>query len=48
MLGCLRAINEIINEMSEQSQVNTTNVEVPLQVIVKDLKKVGAGKRLAE
>ena len=41
------ATNEFTNKMSEQTQVNTTNVEVPLQV-TKDPKKVAAGKRLAE
>ena len=34
--------------MPEQTQVNTTNVEVPLQVTTKDPKKAEAGKRLAE
>ena len=40
--------NEITNEMSEQTQVNATNVEEPLQVRMKDPKKVAAGKRLVE
>ena len=48
MLGCLRVTNEITNKMSEQAQVNVANVEVPLQVTMKDPKKVAQGKRLAE
>ena len=40
------ATNEIIDKLSEQ--VNTTNVEQPLQVTTKGLKKVAAGKKLAE
>ena len=34
--------------MSEQTQVNSANVEVPLQVMTKDPRKVTAGKGLAE
>ena len=34
--------------MSEQTQVNTTNVEVPVRVMMKNPKKVQQGKRLAE
>ena len=48
MLGCLRATNEITNEMAEQTLVNAPNVEVPLQVTMTDLKKVPLGKRLVE
>ena len=41
------AENEITNKVSEQTQVNMTNVEEPLRVATKDL-KVAAGKKLAE
>ena len=48
MLGHLRAINEITNKMAEQNQVNEPNVEVPLQVTIKDPKKNAQGKRFVE
>ena len=34
--------------MLDQTQVNTTNVEVPFQVMTKNPKTVAQGKRLAE
>ena len=40
--------NEITNKMSEQTQVNTANVEVSLQATTEDPKKVEQRKRLAE
>ena len=46
-LGCLRVTNEASTKMTS-NEVNTTNVEVPLQVMTKDPKKVEAGKRLTE
>ena len=42
------ATNEITTKMSEQTQVNAADVEVPFQVMTKDLKKVKQGKRLVE
>ena len=43
-----RGNNEITNKMLEQTQVNTNNVEDPLRIITKYLKKVEQGYRLAE
>ena len=45
--GCLQATNEIAAKMTSNG-VTTTNVEVPLQVMTKDLKKVAAGKKFTE
>ena len=42
------ATNEITTEMSERTQVNAANMEVPLLVMMKDPKKVEQGKRLTE
>ena len=42
------AANEITTTKMENNNVTTTNVEVPVQVMMKDLKKVAAGKRLTE
>ena len=42
------AVNEITTNKMENNNVTTTNVEVPVQVMMKDPKKVAAGKRLAE
>ena len=49
MLGCLRALatNKITTKM-ENNNFSTTNVEVPLQITMKDPKKVAQGKTLAE
>ena len=46
-MGCLQATNEVSTKVAS-NEVNTTNVEVPLQVTTKDPKKVAAGKRLDE
>ena len=42
------ATNKITTKMSEQTQVNAPDVEVPFQVMTKDPKKVKQGKRLVE
>ena len=42
------ATNEITTKMSEQTQVNTTKADEPVQVTTKDPKKVSQGKKLAE
>ena len=47
----MEVVNEVTTTKMEQSKeldVSATNVEVPLQVITKDPKKVATGKRLAE
>ena len=49
-MGHLEAVaaNEITTTKMENNNVTTTNVEGPVQVMMKDLKKVAACKRLAE
>ena len=50
---CIRVLmsgssKEITTKKMESNNVTTTKVEVPVQVTMKDPKKVAAGKRLAE
>ena len=46
-VGQLQATNQVSTKMAS-NEVSTTNVEVSLQVTMKDPKKIAVGKRLAE